>query len=61
MSLRAFLAKDLREIVRTWRIYVLPGILLFSAVTGPPTAAYTAELFSSLGGDIFEGLIPDPT
>jgi len=61
MSLRAFLSKDLREIVRTWRIYVLPGILLFSAVTGPPTAAYTAELLSSLGGDIFAGELPDPT
>ncbi len=58
---RAFLAKDLREIVRTWRIWVLPGILLFSAVTGPPTARYTKELLSSLGGDIFNPMMPDPT
>ncbi|HSO69641.1 MAG TPA: ABC transporter permease subunit [Arachnia sp.] len=61
MSFRAFLSKDLREIVRTWRIFVLPGILLFSAVTGPPTAAYTAELLATLGGDIFAGVMPDPT
>ena len=61
MSFRAFLSKDLREILRTWRIFVLPGILLFSAVTGPPTAAYTAELLATLGGDVFAGMIPDPT
>lgn len=60
-SFRAFLAKDLLEIVRTWRLWVLPGILMFSALTGPPTAAYTAELLSTLGGDVFSGLMPDPT
>lgn len=61
MSFRAFLVKDLREIVRTWRIWVLPGILLFSALTGPPTAAFTAELLSTLGDDIFNPMMPDPT
>lgn len=60
-SYRALLAKDLLEIVRTWRVWVLPGILLFSAVTGPPTAAYTAELLATLGGDMFAGQVPDPT
>lgn len=60
-SFRALLAKDLLEIVRTWRIWVVPGILLFSAVSGPPTAAYTAELLASLGGDVFAGMLPDPT
>ncbi|MGM0386134.1 MAG: ABC transporter permease [Actinomycetota bacterium] len=61
MSFRAFLEKDLREIVRTWRIWVLPGILLFSAVSGPPTARYTKELLASLGGDMFNPMMPDPT
>ncbi len=37
-SFRAFLGKELREIVRTWRIWVLPGIVLFFAVTGPVIA-----------------------
>ena len=32
---RVFARKELREIVRTWRIWVLPGILLFFALTGP--------------------------
>jgi ABC-2 type transport system permease protein len=58
---RAFLAKDLREIVRTWRIWVLPGFLLFAAVTGPPMARYTKELLDSLGGGVMTGLVPDPT
>ena len=61
MSFRAFLAKDLREIVRTWRIWVLPGILLFSAVTGPPTARFTKELLSTISGDMFNPMMPDPT
>src|SRR5581483_5533907 len=30
-----FAAKEVREIWRTWRIWVLPGIVLFFAVTGP--------------------------
>lgn len=58
---RAFLAKDFREIVRTWRLWVLPGFILFSAVTGPPMARYTKELLETLGGGITTGLLPDPT
>lgn len=61
MSFRALLAKDLLEIVRTWRIWVLPGVLLLSAASGPPTAAYTAELLATLGGDIFNQAMPEPT
>lgn len=60
-GLRAFLTKDLREIGRTWRIWVLPGFLLFSALIGPPTARYIRELLSTLGGDVFQGMVPDPT
>lgn len=60
-GLRVFLAKDLREIVRTWRLWVLPGFLLFSALTGPPTARFIRELLATVGGDAFQGLVPDPT
>lgn len=58
---RAFLRKDLREIVRTWRIWVLPGFLAFAALTGPPTARFTKELLETLGGGGFGAMIPDPT
>ncbi len=59
---RVILGLKLREIVRTWRIWVLPGIVLFFALTGPPTARYTKELLTSMLGDQ-AGLvpIPDPT
>src|ERR1035437_11075744 len=30
----AFAGKEAREILRTWRIWILPGILLFFALTG---------------------------
>jgi ABC-2 type transport system permease protein len=59
----AFLAKELREIVRTWRIWVLPGIVLFFAVSGPPLAKVTPELLGSFvatqPGVVIE--LPEPT
>lgn len=59
---RAFLGKELREIVKTWRIWVLPGIVLFFAVTGPVIARFTPQLLQAVAPDT--GLviqIPDPT
>lgn len=59
----AFLAKELREIVRTWRIWVLPGIVLFFAISGPPLAKVTPELLSAFipaeSGVIIQ--VPEPT
>jgi ABC-2 type transport system permease protein len=61
---RAFLAKELTEIVRTWRIWVLPGIVLFFALSGPPLAKVTPDLLRSLvpseqGGMLIR--LPEPT
>jgi len=44
----AFLRKEVSEILSTWRIWVLPGIVLFFAITGPPLAKFTLELLGSL-------------
>lgn len=59
----AFLGKEFREIARTWRIWVLPGIVLFFAVSGPPLAKITPELLSSFvpaeSGVVIQ--MPDPT
>lgn len=41
---RAFLGKELREIRKTWRMWVLPGILLFLGLTTPVLAAATPYL-----------------
>lgn len=59
----AFLHKELLEVIRTWRIWVLPGIVLFFALTGPLTARFMPEILQALGpGDT--GLVievPEPT
>lgn len=46
-----FARKEALEIIRTWRIWVLPTIALFFAVTGPPLARFTPELISAVAGD----------
>ncbi|MDY0341271.1 MAG: ABC transporter permease subunit [Coriobacteriia bacterium] len=59
-----FLGKELQEIVRTWRIWVLPGIVLIFAVSGPPLAKITPQLLSSLMDAQGTGVVielPDPT
>ncbi len=54
--------KEALEIVRTWRIWVLPGILLFFAVTGPVLARYTPEIISAFAAGQLGGFqIPTPT
>jgi ABC-2 type transport system permease protein len=59
----AFVAKELHEIARTWRIWVLPGIVVFFAISGPPLAKITPALLSSFvssqPGVVIE--LPEPT
>ena len=58
----AFLGKELLEIRRTWRLYVLPGLILFFALTSPILALITPGLVRSLAGGqpgvVIE--LPDP-
>lgn len=57
-----FARKEARGILRTWRIWVLPGILLFFALTGPVLAKFTPEIVGALAGDQLSGFkIPTPT
>jgi ABC-2 type transport system permease protein len=59
-----FVGKEAREIVRTWRIWVLPGILLFFALSGPVTAKFTPQILTSVAGmskALIEKLVPVPT
>lgn len=60
----SFARKEVLEIVRTWRIWVLPGMLLFFAVSGPVMAKFTPEIVKSLGGSEMAALVkamPKPT
>lgn len=43
-GLRPFLRKELRETGRTWRLWVVPGILVFLGLTTPILAAVTPAL-----------------
>jgi ABC-2 type transport system permease protein len=57
-----FARKEVVEILRTWRIYVLPAIMLLFAVTGPLLAKYTPELLTAVAGSQFSSLrLPAPT
>jgi len=58
-----FMRKEAREIVRTWRIWVLPGIVLLFAISGPLLAKVTPELLKSVAGSQsgVTILIPKPT
>ena len=44
----AFLRKELTEIRRTWRIWVIPGMLVFFGMTSPIIAALTPALVQSM-------------
>jgi len=57
----AFARKEVVEILRTWRIWVLPGILLFFALTGPAMARYTPEIVAAVAGSQLAGFtLPTP-
>lgn len=58
-----FMAKETREIMRTWRLWVLPGILLLFAVSGPLLARFTPQLVeAAVGNRQLNGFkIPTPT
>jgi ABC-2 type transport system permease protein len=58
----AFLSKELREIARTWRIWVLPGICVFFGLTSPVLALVTPAMIGSLtsGTPGMVIKIPDP-
>jgi len=58
-----FLGKEMREIGRTWRIWVLPAIMVFIGISSPVLAKITPELLSSLTASDQTGVviqIPDP-
>ncbi len=53
--------KNIREILRTWRVWVLVLVLATASVVGPLLAKYSDELLSSLGGAAMAGILPEAT
>jgi ABC-2 type transport system permease protein len=43
-GLRAFLRKELQETLHTWRLWVMPGLLVFLGVTAPVITALTPRI-----------------
>jgi ABC-2 type transport system permease protein len=62
-GLAPFLRKEFSETAKTWRLWVLPGFLLFSAVSSPIVTYLMPTLLDQLG-TAQQGLtitVPDPT
>ncbi|MCL2422803.1 MAG: ABC transporter permease [Micrococcales bacterium] len=59
----ALLRHRTHEIVATWRVWVLPSVVVLFAATGPVLARYTRELLTWAMGDQLASLPPigDPT
>ena len=47
-GVRRFLGKEIVELLRTWRLPVIGGVVLFFALTGPVLALLTPELLKSM-------------
>ena len=60
---RAFARQELDQVVHTWRLYVLPGLLLFFGLTAPVLAALLPELAEYATGETPGAVIelPPPT
>jgi ABC-2 type transport system permease protein len=57
-----FARKEVREIVHTWRIWVLPAIMVFFAISGPLVARFTPEIIGAVGGaGLGQLVLPAPT
>lgn len=52
-----FLGKEMTEILRTWRIWVLPLIMVFIGVTSPVLAEFTPALVESLATSDQTGIV----
>ena len=62
-TIRPLLRLRAREIVRTWRIWVLPAVLVFLAATGPVITRFTKEILAGALGssEVTATLLPNPT
>ena len=60
-GLSTFLGKEVAEFLRTWRVWVLVGIIVVMAVSSPVMARLTPLLLSSLETSGITITVPDPT
>ncbi|GAB3633504.1 hypothetical protein GCM10027421_28570 [Microbacterium shaanxiense] len=62
-AMRPLLLLRTDEVMRTWRVWVLPAVLVFLAATGPIITRFTKEILAGAlgGGEAGAILLPDPT
>lgn len=62
-AMRPLLLLRTREVVRAWRVWVLPAVLVFLATTGPVITRFTKEILAGALGSGEAGaiLLADPT
>lgn len=62
-AMRPLLLLRAGEVVRTWRVWVLPAVLVFLAATGPVITRFTKDILAGALGSGEAGaiLLPDPT
>lgn len=56
-SFTTFARKEVVEIFKTWRIWVLPGIALFFALSGPLLAKWTPQIVTAATGAQGEAVV----
>ncbi|MEO6533400.1 MAG: ABC transporter permease subunit [Pseudolysinimonas sp.] len=59
-STLVFARKEAVEIVRSWRIWVLPAIIFFFAISAAILARYTPEIVGAVAGDQLGGITFPP-
>lgn len=59
-STLVFARKEALEIVRSWRIWVLPAIILFFAISAPLLGRYTPEIVGAVAGNQLGGITLPP-
>lgn len=57
----ALLRKELLEVVRTWRIWLVGGIFVLFGIADPVLARFTKQILASTVGDQIPFELPDPT
>jgi ABC-2 type transport system permease protein len=56
-GLAVLLGKEITEILRTWRLFVVPGILIFFGISSPILAELTPQLLASMSGLAEQGVV----
>ena len=51
-GLQAFLKKDLKEVMKTYRIYVIPSVFIFFGLVSPIIAYYLPDILASMAGEV---------